>query len=274
MSMNMGGKIRQLRKQKGVSQEVLAQYLGLSFQAVSKWENGTTLPDVTLIPALASFFGVSTDELFSFNRLETEKRIEKIVGEAAALRWTEPDKAEAILREGLRKYPGNDILLNNLLYVLRGPERREEAVTLCRSLIEGTKDDCVKYDACRILAQAYRDMGETALCRQTLEMIPEIYFTKLECMATMLEGAEALDAADRQAQISRDDLLAMLARMSQLYREQGDEARAADYAGLTRRVHAAFEDRRDGLSYDRGLRQEWLRDEVWPRLAGDGPAQG
>ena len=42
MNMQMGGKIRQLRKQKGVSQEVLAQYLGLSFQAVSKWENGVS----------------------------------------------------------------------------------------------------------------------------------------------------------------------------------------------------------------------------------------
>ena len=42
MNMQMGGKIRQLRKQKGVSQEVLAQYLGLSFQAISKWENGVS----------------------------------------------------------------------------------------------------------------------------------------------------------------------------------------------------------------------------------------
>ena len=56
MPVNLGDKIRQLRKGKGISQEVLAQYLGVSFQAVSKWETGTTLPDVTLIPAIASFF--------------------------------------------------------------------------------------------------------------------------------------------------------------------------------------------------------------------------
>lgn len=73
MTVNLGEKIRQLRKGKGISQEVLAQYLGVSFQAVSKWETGTTLPDVTLIPAIASFFGVSTDELFDYNRLEAER---------------------------------------------------------------------------------------------------------------------------------------------------------------------------------------------------------
>ena len=78
MPVNLGDKIRQLRKGKGISQEVLAQYLGVSFQAVSKWETGTTLPDVTLIPAIASFFGVSTDELFDYNRLEAERRVRDI----------------------------------------------------------------------------------------------------------------------------------------------------------------------------------------------------
>ena len=59
--IKLGEKIKSLRKQKNISQEVLANYLGVSFQAVSKWENDSTMPDVTMIPALASFFGVSTD---------------------------------------------------------------------------------------------------------------------------------------------------------------------------------------------------------------------
>ena len=65
--MNLGNKIRELRKQRGVSQEVLAEYLGITFQAVSKWEIGAAMPDTVLIPAIASFFGVSTDELFDYN---------------------------------------------------------------------------------------------------------------------------------------------------------------------------------------------------------------
>ena len=73
--LQLGEKIRLLRKGKNISQEVFAGYLGVSFQAVSKWENGVTMPDVTLIPAIASFFGVSTDELFDFNLFETEKPI-------------------------------------------------------------------------------------------------------------------------------------------------------------------------------------------------------
>ena len=68
--VKLGEKIRMLRKQKNISQETLATYLGVSYQAVSKWENETTMPDVTLIPAIAYFFGVSADELFDFNMYE------------------------------------------------------------------------------------------------------------------------------------------------------------------------------------------------------------
>ena len=43
MTVQLGAKIRELRKKRGISQEVLAQYLGVTFQAVSKWENGVSL---------------------------------------------------------------------------------------------------------------------------------------------------------------------------------------------------------------------------------------
>lgn len=64
-----------MRKAKNISQEVLAQYLGVSFQAVSKWENGDALPDVMLISAIASFFEVSTDELFDYNLMKQESKV-------------------------------------------------------------------------------------------------------------------------------------------------------------------------------------------------------
>ena len=69
--MNIGNKIRELRKQQGITQEQLAESIGISFQAVSKWENNIALPDITLAPVLASYFGVSMDELFDFNQKVT-----------------------------------------------------------------------------------------------------------------------------------------------------------------------------------------------------------
>lgn len=61
--MNFGKTIQDMRKQKNVTQEELAAELGVTAAAVSKWENGNTLPDILMLCALADYFQVTTDEL-------------------------------------------------------------------------------------------------------------------------------------------------------------------------------------------------------------------
>lgn len=63
MSNNIGQNIARLRKEKGIKQEILANFVGVSAQAVSKWENGG-VPDIELLPRIADYFGVSIDSLF------------------------------------------------------------------------------------------------------------------------------------------------------------------------------------------------------------------
>ena len=238
--LQLGEKIKSLRKQKNISQEVFANYLGVSFQAVSKWENGNTMPDVTMIPAIASFFGVSTDELFDFNRLEAEKQVEAICLEAYKHRFTDPARSEKILREGLQRFPGNDIILNNLLYTMDYRERADEVITLCKTLIESTKDDSVKYDAARILAACYKENGHDQLVKPTLEIIPEIYFTKLELMATLLEGEDAYEAAQKQKNLSAEDLIDMLIIAGKHLMKQGESEKAASQFRIAQKISEAF----------------------------------
>ena len=61
--MNIGLNIRILRKNADLSQEMLAERLGVTFQAVSRWERNESYPDITLLPAIANFFGVTVDFL-------------------------------------------------------------------------------------------------------------------------------------------------------------------------------------------------------------------
>lgn len=68
MDTTMGRRIAALRKEKGLKQEELAEKLGISGQAVSKWENDQTCPDISLLPQLAGILGVSVDELLSGKR--------------------------------------------------------------------------------------------------------------------------------------------------------------------------------------------------------------
>lgn len=65
--MNIGANIKQLRQRMNLTQEQVANKLGVSYQAVSKWEVGANTPDISLLPEIASLFGVTIDSLFSDN---------------------------------------------------------------------------------------------------------------------------------------------------------------------------------------------------------------
>ncbi|MBO4617774.1 MAG: helix-turn-helix domain-containing protein [Lachnospiraceae bacterium] len=73
--MNIGNKIKALRLQSSTTQEILADALGVSSQSVSKWENNICAPDISLLPAISEFFGVTIDELFD---LSTEQKLHRI----------------------------------------------------------------------------------------------------------------------------------------------------------------------------------------------------
>ena len=105
--MNLGNKIRELRRAINLTQEQLAASLNISPQAVSKWEMGASYPDMTMIPTLAAFFKVSLDELFDFDVKNIDKEIEDIRLESNKYFWNNFEKAEQILLDGLKIYPAS-----------------------------------------------------------------------------------------------------------------------------------------------------------------------
>lgn len=78
MNINIGTIIKNLRTKKQITQKQLATYLGVTEQAVSRWESGGGFPDIQLLPSIASFFEVSTDTLLGINMTEREKRLAEI----------------------------------------------------------------------------------------------------------------------------------------------------------------------------------------------------
>ncbi len=221
--MNIGNRIKSLRKARGLTQEQLSNAIGISFQAVSKWETNIAYPDITLAPVLANFFGVSMDELFDFSLAEKEIEIRKIVDNAYEYREDNPEKSRRILEDGLKKYPENDILLNNLLYVIIDPD---ETINVASKLIERTLDNEVKYDAFRFLAYAYKKKGDLTSAEQAIEQIPEIYFTKLTEMAYLLDGEAKFNAAEKQKWISFENLIQMMWKLAECYEANEDYAKA------------------------------------------------
>ena len=92
--MNSIGKtIQCLRKAKGVTQEKMAQQIGVSFQAISKWENEYTLPDIMMLPAIADYFGISIDDLFQYkwNAMTSKERLASFMLKNGIIRLVKPD---------------------------------------------------------------------------------------------------------------------------------------------------------------------------------------
>lgn len=77
--MEIGHQIKTLRLRHGVSQETMAQHFGITAQAVSKWERGATTPDISLLPALSAYFGVTIDELFAISDDTRMDRIQNML---------------------------------------------------------------------------------------------------------------------------------------------------------------------------------------------------
>lgn len=223
MNIEIGNRIKELRKTKGMTQEQLAEALGISFQAVSKWENNIAMPDITLVPVIARVFGVTTDDLFAHNLKEMQEEVKQISYDSYLHREDDPQKAREILENGLLKYPENDILLNNLLYVIVDPD---ESIKIATKLIDKTTESEIKYDALRFLAYAYNKKGDSEAALSALEQIPELYFTKLSEIAFVLDGKAKYEAAEKQKWISFETMIQMMSKLSECYESENETEKA------------------------------------------------
>jgi len=112
VKLNFGENIRKLRTEHGLTQEKLAEFLGVSFQAVSKWERGDSVPDIFMLPIIASFFGVTTDYLLQYDRMESEREIEAY--EALYYQLWQSGERKALMekmKEAVNRYPAEYRLL-------------------------------------------------------------------------------------------------------------------------------------------------------------------
>lgn len=195
MSYNFGTTLKTLRQKKDLTQEQLAELLGVSAQAVSKWETNSTYPDISLLPILANFFCVSIDALLSFDVTKKKEEIGAILVKTDAL-VAEGKYAEAvcILRDACVSYPGNDSILYKLAWALRGTksdseENYEEALHLYLKLLEISTDTELRAKATRDLMYCYYTKGRTDLAIKYAEQLPpfavcrEYNFGRSNCLS-------------------------------------------------------------------------------------------
>lgn len=137
-TLDFGGRIKTLRLSKSMTQEQLAQRLRVSPQAVSKWENGVTLPDIQLLPELSILLGTSIDALFSMTDDKRMERIENMLWDQRFLSREEFEAEERFLKDKCLEpdAQARATLLLAELYCKRAREYRELASPLARKALE------------------------------------------------------------------------------------------------------------------------------------------
>ncbi len=131
MTFHLGENLRTYRLQKGLTQEQVADVFSVSPQAISRWENGSAYPDVTLLPGIAMYFDVSLDTLLGMDKLRDADALNEIHCRVHTLvsvqRYAE---AVTLIKDSLKRYPNNSGLLIELCEVFSQTDNTHEAIAV------------------------------------------------------------------------------------------------------------------------------------------------
>ncbi len=204
MFINIGEKIRLRREEKGVSQDELAQYLDVGCKDVLKWESGEEYPPIELIPILAHYFGITTDELMCMDQFDNQDKIraytdgfwEKVT--AGAIK-----EAVELIREGILHFPGEYRLKCLLMYGLYLSCDRPAAVKhysgelleIGDDILSHCTEDAVRLEAKRLLClHYYEDLKDSEKAREIAMSLPGRKSCREDMLPILSEGDAKLTA--------------------------------------------------------------------------------
>ena len=186
--LNLGENIRRLRRSRDWTQDELADRLGTTSQSVSRWENGTTYPDMELLPELADLFAVTMDALLGTDHMKEDKKVKVYLDKfQKAVSYGRVEECIRIAREGIAEFPNNYALLVKLMYALflegdsdgSNPGWKEamvrndaEIVSLGERIVRNCTDEDIRNEAKRLLAFNHCEMGRKAEGRAIYETLP------------------------------------------------------------------------------------------------------
>lgn len=205
--MKLNQIIREKRKELSLTQEQIAEYLGVSAPAVNKWEKGSTYPDITLLPALARLLKIDLNTLMSFNEDLSDIEIENFVN---GLDKTVQEQNYAVaFQKALDKiyeYPTCDALLYSTILYLEGaltiysvpnPEQYQKVLEPFYQRLAGSKTQEIRDTAISMLISYARNKGDFSKAEELINMLPFSAIDKEEQLAILYRCQEKYEDAQR-----------------------------------------------------------------------------
>ena len=211
----IGMNIKQFRQEKHIKQETLADAIGVTCQAVSKWETGKSLPDAGIMMKLATYFGVSIDELFEVPRAEKMERIQNMIWNERRMHPETFDRAVAYLEGILKEDPKDAEALTRLaeLYNHRANGDHENAAYYAERALNADPEDENNAWAAYLEANnapcgdGWFDNHFSAIrfIRAFLEKNPDDRYAKIILAENLLADHRLDEAEAAIAQMKKDD---------------------------------------------------------------------
>ena len=210
MNINIGENIKNLRKRKDITQEELAEHLGISFQSISKWERGDGLPDITMLPDLADFFDISIDDLIGADKMPGGGYFSETYIKAHEYQLNgDYDKAIELLKETLTKYPNHYDMTAKLASVLllngdleESKVYAQKAITLCeRDLNNINKSEKHRATARAMLCFLYDNIGNREKAIALARNLPHVWESREILWGELMQGQEYIDYLKKLALI-------------------------------------------------------------------------
>ncbi|MBQ7968752.1 MAG: helix-turn-helix transcriptional regulator [Clostridia bacterium] len=186
MNIKIGAIIKKLRAENNITQDVLATAIGVTPQAISRWEAEGGYPDIELLPALADFFSVSTDELLGYKLSEREELLANIKKELCRLAEVGTHQERlCFARASFVKFP-NDAKIKVYLAACLSDEwnntheeaLHREAETLCLSVVDECRDEDIRYEAICTLGTIYTDSENSEKAKTILNLLSPMKYCR------------------------------------------------------------------------------------------------
>ncbi|MBR4013853.1 MAG: helix-turn-helix domain-containing protein [Clostridia bacterium] len=219
--MSIGSTIKRLRREKNITQEQLAEYLGITSRAISQWECDRTAPDISQLPALCHIFDVSSDLLLGIDIEKNNEEIKKYLTEAAELgNQGKSSERTALLREANKRFPRDYKIMERLAnaivceYSRKGIKEYDEVFDLCNRILSECTDSNIRYVAVETLGVAYDYAGKKDEMLKLAEEMPRARFSYENFMVYRWEGNEAVKERQKYIEFLLHELLSMITCLS------------------------------------------------------------
>lgn len=205
MDNHFSNNFKDLRKLKELTQEQVAEKLGVTSQAISKWECGISYPDIEMLPIIANLFKVSTDFLLGVDITKQEKDIDEAIDKAQDLcNDNKYEEAVSLLRNALIQFPSSSDIMYWLAWSLRGtiskyPEHEYEAINIYRRILNTSNKAELLSKVTRDLAYCYYTIGDIETAKAYINMLPsfEVCYEYNLGRVNVLSGKELAEALQK-----------------------------------------------------------------------------